>query len=214
MKIQNGIYLIVDPLMDRNVLVNKLQEIIHEEIAAIQIWDNFKQNENPIECINDILQLCHTKNIPVLINNRWELLKQTDLDGVHFDKIQDDILQLKNELNREVITGITCNNDLSIVKWANNNGLDYISFCSMFPSSTANSCELVTFDTVKEAREITTLPIFLTGGIKPENMELLNELSYSGIAVVSGIMSADKPDEALKKYRQKIKTNQNENRNY
>lgn len=86
MKIQNGIYLIVDPSMDRNVLVNKLREIIHEEIAAIQIWDNFKPNENPIEFINEILQLCHTKNIPVLINNRWELLKQTDLNGVHFDK--------------------------------------------------------------------------------------------------------------------------------
>lgn len=214
MKIQNGIYLIVDPSMDRNVLVNKLREIIHEEIAAIQIWDNFKPNENPIEFINEILQLCHTKNIPVLINNRWELLKQTDLNGVHFDKIQDNILQIKNEMNRKIITGITCNNDLSIVEWADKNEFDYISFCSMFPSSTANSCELVTFDTVKEARKITTLPVFLAGGIKPENIELLNELNYSGIAVVSGIMNADKPVEALKKYQQKNKTNQNENRNH
>lgn len=206
MKIQNGIYLIVDPSMDRNILLNKLQEIIDEEIAAIQIWDNFKPNENPIECINDILQICRTKNIPVLINNRWELLKQTDLNGVHFDKIQDNILQLKNELGREIIKGITCNNDLSIVKWAVRNEIDYISFCSMFPSSTANSCELVTFDTVREAREITSLSVFLAGGIKPGNIELLNELNYSGIAVVSGIMNADKPVEALGKYQQKIKT--------
>lgn len=92
-------------------------------------------------------------------------------------KIQDNILQIKNEMNRKIITGITCNNDLSIVEWADKNEFDYISFCSMFPSSTANSCELVTFDTVKEARKITTLPVFLAGGIKPENIELLNELN-------------------------------------
>ncbi|MDN3657223.1 thiamine phosphate synthase [Ferruginibacter paludis] len=206
MKIQNGIYLIIDPSMDRNVLLRKLKEIIYEDIAAIQIWDNFKPNENPVELINGILQLCYTKNFPVLINNQWELLKQTSLDGVHFDKVQDNISQLKCELGREIITGITCNNDLSVVKWANENELDYISFCSMFPSSTANSCELITFNTIKEARKITALPVFLAGGIKPENIEMLNELNYSGIAVVSGIMNIDKPVEALKKYQQKIKT--------
>jgi len=205
-KIQNGIYIIVDPSMDWDTLLSKLNEIIHEKIAAIQIWDNFNHNENLVEFINEILNLCHTKNIPVLINNRWELLKQTNLDGVHFDEVQNNIHQLKDELGREIITGITCNNDLSIIKWANENGLDYISFCSMFPSSTANSCELINFNTVKEAKKITSLPIFLAGGIKPENIEILNELNYSGIAVVSGIMNTDHPVEVLKKYQQKIKT--------
>lgn len=207
MKIQNGLYLIIDPSTDRNSLVSKLNEIIHQKIAAIQIWDNFKATENPIEFINAILHLCHPNNIPVLINNQWELLKQTNLDGIHFDNVQHNILQIKNELKRDVITGITANNDLSIVKWADENNFDYISFCSMFQSSTANSCELVTFDTVKEARKTTSLAIFLAGGIKPENVALLNELNYSGIAVVSGIMSAEKPLEAFEQYQKKIKTN-------
>lgn len=207
MKIKNGIYLIIDPSMDRNILVSMLKEIINEKIAAVQIWDNFKPKENKIEYINEIMQICHAENIPVLINNQWELLKQTNLDGIHFDKIQHNILQIKNELKREIITGITASNDLSIVKWADENELDYISFCSMFPSSTANSCELVTFNTVKDASKITSLSIFLAGGIKPENVELLKELNYSGIAVVSGIMSAEKPIEAFEKYLEKIKTN-------
>lgn len=206
-RIRNGIYLIVDPSMNRDRLLSRLKKIVQEEIAMIQIWDNFSSDENPVKLINEILQLCHDKNIPVLINNRWKLLTQIDLDGIHFDTIPDNILQLKNELHREIITGITCNNDLSVIKWANENGMDYISFCSMFPSSTANSCELVNFSTVKEARKITRLPLFLAGGIKPENIELLSELNYSGIAVVSGIMNMDKPVEAIKKYKQKIKEN-------
>lgn len=206
MKIKNGIYLIVDPSMDRNILVNKLKEIICEEISMIQIWDNFKDDENTLDLINEIVQLAHTQNIPVLINNQWKLLKHTNLDGIHLDKAQDNILELKNELNREIITGITCDNDLSIVKWANENEIDYISFCSMFPSSTANSCELVSFETVQKARKVTKLPIFLAGGIRSDNIEKLNELDYSGIAVVSGIMNAEHPTEEIKKYKQKLKS--------
>lgn len=204
-KMQNGIYLIVDPCMNRHVLLSRLKEIIHGEIAAIQIWDNFAPDENPVAFIQDIVRLSHSEKIPTLINNRWELLKQTDLDGVHFDRIPNGILQLKNEWNREVITGITCGNDLSTVQWADRNKMDYISFCSMFPSSTATSCELVTFDTIREARKITSLPIFLAGGIKHENIETLNELDYSGIALLSGVMNSEKPMKALKKFNEKLK---------
>ena len=210
-KIRNGVYMVIDPSTDRHILISKLKEIINEEIAAIQIWDNFKPNEGVVALIDEILPLCHTENIPVLINNRWELLKETNLDGVHFDNKENNIAQLKQDSGREIITGITCNNDLAVVDWANQNGFDYISFCSMFPSSTANSCELVSFNTVKAATTMTTLPIFLAGGIKPENIELLNELSYTGVAVVSGIMNADKPIEAFKNYQQKLKIKQDEN---
>lgn len=211
MKIKNGIYIIIDPSMERDTLLNKLKEIIHEDIAAIQIWDNFNPNENPLALINGILEICHTRNIPVLINNQWDLLKQINLDGVHFDEKQENILQIKNELNRQIITGITCNNDLSIVKWADENEMDYISFCSMFSSSTANSCDLVSFNTIHEAAKITNLPIFLAGGINPDNIEELNSLWYSGIAVVSGIMNAEKPIQEIKKYKEKLKMNSDEN---
>lgn len=202
--IRNGIYLVIDPSIDRNTLLSKLQQAISEKIVAVQIWDNFKAGCNSKELIKEISTLCQPQNIPVLINNKWSLLLDTELDGVHFDTIPGNFNQLKEYLGKEMIVGITCGNDLSVVKWADKNGLDYVSFCSMFPSTTANSCELVTFDTIKEARKITSLPVFLAGGIKPENIHLLNKLSYSGIAVVSGIMNASKPAEALNMYYEKI----------
>lgn len=203
--IQKGIYLVIDPAMDQNILLGKLQQAIKGKIVAVQIWDHFKTGENPKELIKKITELCQLQNIPVLINNQWELLLETTLDGVHFDVVPDNFNQLKQKCGKEIITGITCGNDLSVVKWADENGLDYISFCSVFPSSTANSCELITFETIKEAHRITSLPIFLAGGIKPENIHLLNGLNYSGIAVVSGIMNTDNPDKTLEIYHRKIR---------
>ncbi|HLT93208.1 MAG TPA: thiamine phosphate synthase, partial [Membranihabitans sp.] len=89
--------------------------------------------------------------------------------------------------------------------WAESHRLDYISFCSLFPSSTADRCEIVRFDTIQNARKMTDIPLFLAGGITPEKMELLQDLDYWGIAVVSGIMLAQNPREELRKFYQEFK---------
>ncbi|MDY3344263.1 thiamine phosphate synthase [Riemerella anatipestifer] len=205
MEIKKGIYLIVNPSMHHDTLLRKLEKIISEGIIAVQIWDNFNANDNILDIINKIIEICHGKNIPVLINNRWELLKEVSLDGVHFDVQPNDVEVIRWELGRKVIMGITCNNDLELVQWANEQKMDYISFCSIFPSSTANSCELVRFDTVREAKKITKMPIFLAGGITPKNVGELTDLNCFGIAVVSGIMDAEKPIQEIKKYKRKLK---------
>ncbi|MBC8769638.1 thiamine phosphate synthase [Arenibacter sp. BSSL-BM3] len=200
----SGIYLIVDPAMDESILMNKLNLCLSEKLAAVQIWDNFKVNQNIIELINRICEKCHAKNIPVLINNRWELLNNSLLDGVHFDDIPTDYTSIVGSVLHPFISGLTCNNDLTHVEWASRNKLDYISFCSIFPSQTANSCEIVNFGTIHHASKNYDLPIYLAGGIKPENLHRLDALKYTGIAVVSGIMSSDVPNESIKKYAHKL----------
>ncbi|MEO5599358.1 MAG: thiamine phosphate synthase [Cyclobacteriaceae bacterium] len=205
-KISSGVYLVIDPSLDETVLTHKLKIILQEKIVAVQIWDNFSPQQNTTELIQNVTKLCHEKNVPVLINNKWKWLNTTDLDGVHFDCIPNDFEHIKKTINRGFISGLTCNNDLSLVHWANNNHADYISFCSIFPSTT-NSCELVRFETIQEAKKITSMPVFLAGGIKPENMPKLAELSFDGIAVISGIMSSEKPNEAIKAYLKQLNAN-------
>lgn len=203
-KITPGIYLIIDPSMDELLLLKKLTLCLREGVAAVQIWDNFNEGQNIIEFIRKVCELSHAENTPVLINNKWELISKTALDGVHFDEIPDNYPEVVKSTIHPYIIGLTCNNDLTLVSWANKNKLDYVSFCSMFPSDTANSCEIVRFDTVQQASEHYSIPIFLAGGIKPENMDQIEKLDYNGIAIVSGIMSAEKPNESIKKYQDKL----------
>jgi len=200
----SGIYLIIDPSMDELILHNTLDLCLEEKLAAVQIWDNFKDNQNIIQLINTICEQCHAKNIPVLINNRWELLNNSVLDGVHFDEIPENYIQIKGDVSHSFISGLTCNNDLTHVEWASKNKLDYISFCSIFPSKTANSCEIVNFNTIQNAARHYSLSIYLAGGIKPENIDQLRGLKYTGIAVVSGIMNTNDPKKSIKKYLEKL----------
>lgn len=203
--IESGIYLIIDPSMDEDILFSKLNQIVKEKIAAIQIWDNFKENQNIEKLFLKIYQKTSLNKIPLIINNRWEYLKQIPLDGIHFDEIPENFNQITKEINRDFIVGITCNNELSTIEYAEQNQFDYISFCSMFPSKTENSCELVNFETVQKAKSIFTGKLFLAGGIDLNTIKNLDELNYDGIAVVSGIMSAKNPSETIREYQQIIK---------
>lgn len=204
MSIKSGIYLVIDPSMEEGLLLNKLNAALKEKLAAVQVWDNFKEGQNITKLIDKVCELCHAKHVPVFINNRWELLQNTAADGVHFDEIPENFSELKIKIGKPFLSGLTCNNDLKWIHWANENKLDYISFCSIFPSTTANSCDLVEFETIREASKIFSAAIFLAGGIKPENIDKLSDLKYNGIAVVSGIMSSDTPDLAIKKYQEKL----------
>lgn len=202
--IKSGIYLVIDPSIDEQLLLNKLQIILTKGITAVQIWDNFKDEQNIEHLIHRIQSLCTKFQTPALINNHWKYLKATELDGVHFDVIPTNLEEIKKQLNRDLIFGLTCGNDLADVRWAANNNIDYISFCSMFPSSSVNNCEIISFEKVKEASSIFEKPLFLAGGIDPNNLKLLDELKYDGIAVISGIMNSEHPDKVIDEYRKNL----------
>ena len=202
--ISKGVYLVIDSSMDKERTLNQLRAVKNEEIAAIQIWNN-PAIEKVDKCfLKDIIQLYQDVPVPILINEEWKLLKEIDFDGVHFDSIPNDFLKIEQELDREFLKGITLSNDLEVVEKADEFSFDYVSFCSMFPSKTVDSCEIVHPGSVKKCREITAMPIFLSGGINPGNMDLLQQLPFEGIAVVSGIMKATDPVKALRAYNKQL----------
>lgn len=199
-KIAGGIYLIIDPSIDSPVLIKKLQQALQGKIAAVQIWNNWLPGQLKEPLIQIVCDLCHHHEVPVIINNEWQLLPLLPLDGVHFDGIPENYELIKQTIKEDIIIGITCNNDLKVVNWAEDHHLSYLSFCSVFPSGTSTSCELVSFDIIKKARKITAMPIFLAGGISLENINELSGLAYDGIAVVSAILNASDPAKVTREY--------------
>lgn len=200
--ITGGVYLVLDPAMQQDVLLNKLNAALQGGLQVLQLWNNWLPGADKLLLIAEISKLCKPFNVPLLINEDWTLLQQTnDLGGVHFDKTPQDIEQIKDAVGRPIIMGITCSGNLDTVAWAHQNQLDYISFCSMFPSPSAGSCDIVMPETVRMARKITDIPIFVSGGITPENTrQLKNEIPFNGVAVISGVLNAEHPDRKVKLY--------------
>ena len=209
-KITGGLYLVVDPSLGLNVILPKVEKAINGGVDVLQVWNNWSPHQNKQKLIDSICSLAHAGDIPVIINEEWELITKTALDGVHFDSIPPHLNRIQQTIGRPFICGITCGNDLTTVQWADANQLDYISFCSLFPSSSAGACEIVKKETVQQARRITSLPIFLAGGITLENVDELMDTGMNGIALIAAIMKTDDPQTATQAFKNKLKTFHNE----
>ncbi|MBY0424304.1 MAG: thiamine phosphate synthase, partial [Cytophagales bacterium] len=67
--IRGGIYLVIDPSIPAEELFRKLKEVLLEGVAIVQIWDNWEGVIHPSVIIEQICDLCHRYNVPVVINN-------------------------------------------------------------------------------------------------------------------------------------------------
>lgn len=202
-----GIYLVIDPKNDWEMLLAKIGAALQGGLGAIQIWNHWNDmlsRDQKLSFISDVKQIASPFNVPVIMNEDWEIALAARVDGVHFDTKPDNYKQVKASLNGKII-GFTVSNDLQHIRWAHEQRVTYISFCAMFPTATVETCEIVTKEVVREARAITDMPIFLSGGIKPDNLKELSTLSFEGVAVVSGILSVNDPNIAVKEYANELK---------
>ncbi|MCC8408219.1 thiamine phosphate synthase [Mucilaginibacter sp. UR6-1] len=205
--IKGGVYLVVDPAMERSLLLCKLAAALKAGLVAVQLWNNWLPETNKQEYIAVVSDVCRAHKVPLIIDNEWELMLNSPfLDGVHFAAIPDNYDLIKQQINRPFLAGITCSGDLKTVKWADSNKIHYVSFCAMFASPSAGSCDIVMPSTVRQARQLTSMPLFVSGGITPDNICSLREQTpFDGVAIISGVMSADNPFEKVLRYQNALK---------
>lgn len=206
-KTTDGVYLVIDPTLEQSFMLHQLNAALKGKLAAVQIWNNWPPAADKSQYIAAVASLCRSYNVPLLINNDWQLLLTLkELDGVHFDLIPENYDEIQKCIGRPFLAGITCTGDLEVVRWANAMQMDYVSFCAMFPSLSAGSCSIVMPQTVRQAHELTNIPLFVSGGITPDNIIELQKLTpFNGVAVISGVMSADDPEQKVKLYHKALK---------
>ncbi|MDN3686217.1 thiamine phosphate synthase [Cyclobacterium jeungdonense] len=205
---EKGIYLVLDPrAKSERELFQDLKNVFQYPLIALQIWDNFGPELDIHKFIGKVCEMARPYSFPVLIANSWEWVGKTELDGVHFDQIPENFAQIRKRLPENLILGLTCTNDLSLIAKAEENGFDYISFCSVFPSPNAEACDLVSKDTLRKAAECCNLPFFLAGGIRPENVNELDGIPHRGLALISGIMGQTNPEKAMEQFTNLLQTN-------
>lgn len=192
-----GLYLVIDPKEGFDQLKTKIEEVLCGGVGIIQVWDHWAEGQGRMDFMKQLLAV--TGEIPVIVNNDLELAKMPGVQGIHLDRV-DAIGMVKDH---DLIIGVTLSGpaDWEMLK---QQGVDYISFCSMFPSSSTDACELVSFETVREACENFPGSVFASGGINLKNANQIMQLGVSGIAVISGILKAEDPFQATQKFNELI----------
>ncbi len=188
------IYLIIDAEIPLEELQQQLNSVL-PFISKVQLYHTKKIDTDSLK---NLIYWLTSNCKSCWVYEDKEALKWHPHLGIHLDEVED-ISELEKTLQRVIPKGVTVGNDLEKLKKAEALGYDYISFCSVFPTTSAAVCELVNFEKISQARSLFSREIFLAGGINESTQPQLEGLDYDGIAVISALMDAKNPLETLQK---------------
>lgn len=83
-------------------------------------------------------------------------------------------------------------------------GADYLLYGHIFDTRSKPGLSPRGLENLASIIESVTIPVIAIGGITPENVESVIHAGASGIAVLSGVLLATDPYEAVQIYRQKL----------
>jgi len=196
-----GLYLVVDPSMPQNKLLDVVEKALKGGVDVLQLWKAW-QNRSKIKGLaRELLKLANDYAVPLVINNDLQLAKDLEAHGVHMDGYDVIPVDVRKALNEQSIVGYTMGNDFKWLKWAETVGADYVSFCSVFPTTSAGQCEIISLNTLRSAKSVTRIPVFASGGINLSNAHLVLETGVNGVAVISSILKAHDPEQVAKSFK-------------
>lgn len=187
--------------MSHRRLLHVVEKALKGGVDVLQLWKAWQNKLKIVELARELLSLANDYEVPLIINNDIQLAKDVEAHGVHLDEYSAIPADIRKTLNKKSIVGYTLGNDLKWLKWAENVGADYVSFCAVFPSTSVTQCEIIPLDTIRTAKSRTSMQVFASGGINLSNAHLVLETGVDGIAVISSILEAQNPQQAAKSFK-------------
>jgi len=143
------------------------------------------------------LAICSAAGVPVIVNDFVELAVTTSAAGAHVGQEDMPAAVARGLLGKKVL-GVSTHTVAQVLA-AQAAGADYVGLGPCFATATKGYQSGLPRDVLREALAIARVPVFLIGGITPENLPELRSLGDSRIAVASAILGAPSPRAAARR---------------
>lgn len=176
-----------------------------ELISFFQLRIKNSNDEKLINLINFFVPICKKFNIKFIINDRPDLAKNFNLDGVHVGKEDSSVFHCRSLLGKQKIVGKSCYSSISLAYSAQKYGADYVAFGSFFKTKTKDDTSKVFFSSIRSWNKQKKIPSVGIGGINYRNLSSIRGLKLDYIALSSAIWKNKlSPVIALKKIKNLI----------
>ena len=163
------------------------------------------KKERPKKIINigkKIKKICKRFNVKLIINDNPFLAKKINADGCHIGQSDSTVLAARKILKNKIV-GVTCHNSKKLIKKAMIDKVDYIALGAFYSTKTKKVKYRAKIKLIKEAKNITKIPIVAIGGINLNNYKKLLLIKANFLAISSYVWNNKKykPLEAIKKLK-------------
>ncbi|NEZ00908.1 thiazole tautomerase TenI [Heyndrickxia shackletonii] len=170
---------------------------IHPYIDAFHIREKKKSARELIEIVNQL----NANGVPlekIIINDRIDVAMVARVKGVQLAYHSLDISAV-----RRVFPSLRlgCSvHSLNEALYAEKFGADYVLFGHIFSTQSKPDVEPRGLEKLREVTTKVTIPVISIGGIDFKHVKKVLKTGVQGVAVMSGVMLADNPLQAVKEY--------------
>ena len=189
-----GLYAITPDLEDTAKLHTLVEASLQGGASLIQYRNKTASNQLRKAQVMDLLSLCRSHQVPLIINDHFDLCMETDADGLHVgsdDYAAGELARLKVALGEQKILGVSCYNRLELAQQAAAQAADYVAFGSCFDSGTKPAAVRAPLELFSQARETLDIPAVAIGGITLANARQAMKAGAAAIAVINALFSAN-----------------------
>ena len=201
------VYLITPPALDPVPFAASLAAALDaDDVAAVQLRLKGAEDDAWRRAIDALRPVCQSRGVAFLLNDRADLVRATDCDGVHVGQDDMPARDARRLLGPDLTLGVTCKGSRDLAMQAGEDGADYVAFGAFFPSTTKDVTNQVDPEILAWWSELMELPSCAIGGITPENCGPLVRAGTDFLAVVGCIWNhPDGPAAGVKALNAAIK---------
>ncbi len=204
-KIRCRLYLLTPPeIPDLINFARTLEETLAAgDVASVQLRLKDCDDATIRNAAKVLMPICHAKDVAFILNDRPDLAKQLNCDGVHVGPEDASYDEARSIVGPDAMVGVTCRDSRHVAMDLAEAGADYVAFGPFFPSTTKDVSDREPLD--PEILDIWSktinVPCVAIGGITVENCEPLVAAGADFLAVSAGVWAYEKgPTEAVKAF--------------
>lgn len=192
-------------ITDRHWLNGRsLYEVVKESldggVTFLQLREKQLDEDHFLEEAKKLQGLCSEYNVPFIINDNVEIALAINADGVHIGQSDMEMKEAREKLGPDKIIGVSAHTKEEALL-AQAQGADYLGVGAVFPTSSKDDAESVSYETLKEICEVVSIPVVAIGGITKDNLHQLSGSGISGVSVISAIYAQPDIKEAARELK-------------
>jgi len=181
--------------------VDIVEKAIEGGVDAIQLREKEMSAKDRYELGQTLRELTAEAGVNLLVNDRVDLARAIDADGVHLGQSDLPISVAREQLGDDAIIGASVST-VSEARLAAITGADYLGVGAIYGTTSKPEAPTADdglgLDALADIVQTVRIPVTAIGGITAENASEPIDAGASSVAVISAITAADDPAAAAR----------------
>ena len=202
-----GLYVIIDPQVTAGRDPAAIaRAALQGGARVLQLRDKLRDKGETLPLARTLKELCTEHGAMLIVNDHADLAAIVEAHGLHVGQDDLPVAEARSVLRPWQVVGRS-NHSREELTDSLAQGADHVAFGSIYATSTKVSSDTsrpVGPEGLRDARELTDLPLVAIGGINEGNIEAVVKAGADAVCVTAAVGLAEDPEEAARRLVRRI----------